>query len=120
MSGMRIKWDTGQLKSIIQAGGDKGLYKAAHVVAHESKKQVSIDQATLLRSQEVDVSRGVAAVSYDTPYAAYQHEGQRADGTYQVKQHSRAGRKTKYLEDPVNDPANYHAVLAGLADGIKF
>ena len=39
-------------------------------------------------------------VFYNMPYAEYQHEGIRSDGTHAVKNYT-GGRKKKYLEDPL-------------------
>jgi hypothetical protein len=39
-----------------------------------------------------------ATVGFNTPYAAYQHEGVRRDGTHIVKNYTQAGSGAKYLE----------------------
>lgn len=44
-----------------------------------------------------------AIVGYNTPYAAYQHEGQFKDGTHVIHNHTSDRGKTKYLEDPLKN-----------------
>ena len=50
-----------------------------------------------------DRNRIVGVVGFNAPYAAYQHEGRREDGTHVVKQHTTAGTGTKFLERPLID-----------------
>lgn len=40
----------------------------------------------------------VAVVGFNTPYAAYQHEGVRMDGTHQVQHYQEASAGPKFLE----------------------
>lgn len=42
----------------------------------------------------------VAVVSFNTPYAAFQHEGQRQDGSHVVTQYSEPSSGAKFLEQP--------------------
>ena len=62
----------------------------------EAKRQVPIDEGTLRRSAVKEVAwqgdRVVANVSFNTPYAAAQHEGDFV--------HPKGGKR-KYLEDPL-------------------
>lgn len=44
-----------------------------------------------------------ALVGYNTPYAAYQHEGQMPDGSRIIRHHTSPRGKTKYLEDPLKN-----------------
>lgn len=68
----------------------------AQYVLGEAVKEVPHEDGDLQASGKVSVdeSAGVAAVSFDTPYAVRQHE----DMTYKHDE----GRKAKYLEDPFN------------------
>lgn len=80
----------------LHAAAVRGISIAAEHVLGEARKTVPIEEATLERSgvTSVDASALKAAVSFDTPYAVYQHEemGLRHD----------AGRTAKYLENAMN------------------
>ena len=55
----------------------------------------------------------VAVVGFNTPYAAYQHEGVRADGTHVVENYSEAGSGRKFLETPLkNHRKEYMGIVA--------
>ena len=41
------------------------------------------------------------SVGFNTPYAAYQHEGQRDDGTHQVENYTEPTSGAKFLEKPL-------------------
>lgn len=71
------------------------LRDVAEYVLGESIRQVPLEEGDLQSSGKVSVDEGrsMAAVSYDTPYAIRQHE----DLSYKHD----AGRKAKYLEDPL-------------------
>ena len=49
---------------------------------------------------------GKFEASYNTPYAAYQEFGMRADGSRVVKNYSEPGSKKHYLKDPFDDVTN--------------
>lgn len=51
-------------------------------------------------------------VAYTEEYAAYQHEGMRADGSHVVRRWNN-GRKSKYLEDPLKENLSEWRKLAG-------
>lgn len=54
-----------------------------------------------------------AVVGFNSPYAAYQHEGQRKDGTRVVKNYSHSGTGKKFLEKKLFDnEADYIGVVA--------
>lgn len=53
-------------------------------------------------------------VVFDGPYAAYQHEGMRADGSHVVKNYTTAGTGAKYLETKlVTHRDKYLGIIAG-------
>ncbi|WKX70046.1 hypothetical protein [Streptomyces sp. XD-27] len=95
----RLIWRGEQALRGTREGAARGLRLAAEHVLDRTRAQVPIEEATLERSgtATVDETDLTAAVSYDTPYAVRQHEelGYRHD----------AGRKAKYLEDPLNQEA---------------
>lgn len=95
----RLRWHGEQALAGTHAGAARGLRLAAEYVLGLSRAQVPIEEATLERSgvASVDESQLTAAVSYDTPYAVRQHE--------ELSYRHDAGRKAKYLEDPLNESA---------------
>lgn len=88
-------WYGDRVTGRAKKGGISGLRKAAEHVLGESRKQVPLEEGTLQRSgvASVDEVTMTAAVSYDTPYAARQHE----ELTWQHD----SGRNAKYLERPM-------------------
>ncbi|WP_425829296.1 minor capsid protein [Streptomyces fractus] len=101
----RLRWNGNAALRGTREGAARGLRLAAEHVLGVSRAQVPIREGTLERSgtasvDEVDLT---AAVSYDTPYAVRQHE----ETTYRHD----AGRKAKYLEDPLNEQAGTVAEL---------
>lgn len=93
--GVRFEWNGPQVAANVQAAAGRGLHQAAEFVLAKAREEVPIDEATLSRSgaTDVDPQAGKATVSFDTPYAARQHE----ELTYR---HA-PGRKAKFLEDPL-------------------
>lgn len=81
-------------KLMLTANAEAAEEVAEYILA-QSMQEVPHETGDLQASGRVSVDRdrGVAAVSYDTPYAVVQHE----DMTF----HHDAGRKAKYLEDPI-------------------
>jgi hypothetical protein len=75
----------------------RGLQVAAEHVLQVSNDRVPLETGTLMRSGRavVDRSRGTASVSYDTPYAARQHED--------LTMRHGPGRQAKYLESAIDD-----------------
>lgn len=75
-----------------------GLQLAAEHILAEATDLVPIEEGTLQRSGTVsiDAMGTTAAVSYDTPYAARQHE--------EINWRHDPGRRAKFLEAPMNDP----------------
>ncbi len=92
---MESRFDSnfGHVAQVLTDGAMDGLVAAAEFLLTESNVVVPIDEGTLERSGAVSHDRvaGEVAVSYDTPYAARQHE----ELTWQ---HA-PGRKAKYLEE---------------------
>lgn len=65
-----------------------------------------------------DVEQG-GQIQSDTPYAVYQHEGMRKDGTYVVREHTHepnADAGTKFVEGPLRE--NEETILAIIAGQI--
>ena len=107
---MEINFDLSQFKeradlsvARMLIGSAAGIKDIATELLRLSEAEVPLDEGTLANSGHVEPAEDNPddmLVGYNTAYAAYQHEGMRANGTYVVKnwQH---GRKSKYLEDPM-------------------
>lgn len=95
----RLHWHGDAADARVHAAAGRGLLKGAEHVLGESRAEVPLEEATLERSgvASVDPATLTAAVSYDTPYAVRQHEN--------LSYRHDAGRKAKYLEDPMNREA---------------
>ena len=93
---MTVKWYGEKASGAEKKGAARGLMLGAEHVLEEANRLVPIEEGTLLRSgtASVDESALRAAVSYDTLYAARQHE----DMTYRHD----AGRQAKFLEQPLS------------------
>lgn len=93
----RLRWHGDEITGYMFAGAAKGLTAAAEHILQVSRTQVPLEEGTLERSgvASVDASSLTASVSYDTVYAARQHE--------ELTWRHDEGRKAKYLEDPMND-----------------
>lgn len=92
---------------------ERGIVEAADELKRLSQNEVPVDQFDLMRSAKVstDTTGSVveAAVSYDTPYAARQHEER--DWKHQD------GRKAGYLGDPLR--ANSQRLQAHIANTVR-
>lgn len=94
-----MEWNGPQVEALIDRALVDGLGLAAEHLLGASRLQVPIEEATLERSGVASVDDGefTAAVSYDTVYAARQHE--------ELTWRHDEGRKAKYLEDPLHEEA---------------
>lgn len=100
-----------RIKDIIGGAAARGLGLAAEHVLGESNKNVPHEEGTLENtgSASLDERELQAAVSYNTPYAAVQHEDM-------TLRHDN-GRTAKYLENAMN--AETDAVREIIAKAIK-
>ena len=91
-----VKWYGAKVKAEERVGAARGLMLAAEHILEEATRIVPLLEGTLMRSGVASVDAGAlrAAVSYDTVYAVYQHEG--LDFAHPN------GRQAKYLEQPLN------------------
>ncbi|SDD86650.1 hypothetical protein [Actinokineospora iranica] len=89
--GIRLEWDGSRVDEIARQGAARGLGLGAEHVRGVSVDRAPLDTAALRNSAtaSVDAESLTAAVSYDTPYAARQHE--------ELDYHHRTGGP-KYLE----------------------
>lgn len=96
----------------------KGVGDVANEVLRLSQFEVPHDTGNLQNSGHVEDGESDAEkiVGYNTVYAAFQHEGMRADGTHVVT-NWQDGRKKKYLEDPIrNNLDTFQEFLNGIFD----
>lgn len=91
---MQYSWNGAQASQQMRSGAAEGLADAAELVLAASREVVPIEEATLSRSGATDVDPvGLkATISYDTVYAARQHE--------ELTWRHDPGRTAKYLERP--------------------
>ncbi|MFP8960035.1 hypothetical protein ACLIYP_05600 [Streptomyces nanhaiensis] len=93
----RLTFNGGQVRGEVRQAAGRALYLAAEHVLSVSNDRVPLDEAALQRSGTASVDEGSlrAAVAYDTPYAARQHE--------ELTWRHAPGRRAKYLESSLND-----------------
>ncbi len=93
---MSLTWNGDHIERQIDDDLFRGLLLAGQHLGSESQALVPIEEHTLEESMSVTGDRVAmeVVVSYDTPYAARQHEetGWRHD----------SGRQAKYLEQPMH------------------
>lgn len=93
----------GALEKQVVGTTPKSINNAADEVLRLSQKEVPHDKGLLQNSGVVEpIDDNTVAVGYNKEYAAYQHEGRRADGSRVIMKHQK-GRKGKYLEDPIKN-----------------
>ncbi|MEU3945462.1 hypothetical protein [Streptomyces sp. NPDC029526] len=92
----RLRFDGTAAAGAMRDAAARGLLLGAEFVLAESQELVPIDEGGLQNTGTASVDAGdlVAMVSYDTPYAARQHE--------ELTWRHAPGRQAKYLEQPLN------------------
>lgn len=95
-AGFRLNFNGAAAGREIRTAAARGLLLAAEHVLTESQAVVPLDEGYLQSTgtASVDESTLTAAVSYDGPYAARQHE--------ELDWRHAPGRQAKYLEGPLN------------------
>lgn len=107
MSGVHAEWHGDIVQAILRANAADALNHAANLLRGDSVPLAPIDRGDLRGSAQVTLATDgnlTAYVSYDTPYAARQHEelGYRHDEG-----------QAKYLEGPLTEnEAKYQAAIA--------
>lgn len=97
ISNVRVKFDNRKpVMAEMRSSALDGLEEFAEFCLDESNQIIPIEEGTLERSGivEMDRNKGVAQISYDTPYARRQHE----DTTLSHDE----GRQAKFLESTLN------------------
>ena len=90
----KLDWHGKKVGLLVEDSAFKGLQNAAEHLLQVSRTRVPLEEGTLERSGVASADRSslTAAVSYDTPYAVYQHE--------RMDLRHAPGRTAKYLEQP--------------------
>lgn len=104
---MKLIWDDSNLRGVfdkIEGGLDGIAMQSAKDMADTllilSRYEVPHDTGQLQITGHTEADVDGYLTIYNSVYAAFQHEGKRADGTHIIKFHQK-GRKGKYLEDPL-------------------
>ncbi len=108
---VRSEWHGERVDKIIDAALLQGMWLAALHLLGEAQAIVPIEEATLERSgvASIDRSKFMCAVSFDTPYAARQHE--------ELSWRHDPGRQAKYLEAPMH--TQQQIMLAIIAAAVR-
>ena len=88
-----------EIKRMVAGRRGRALFLGAGHILTMANRTVPIEEATLERSGgiDVDASRGVATIYYDTPYARRQHED--------LSLKHDEGRRAKWLELAMKEEA---------------
>ncbi|MUL39631.1 hypothetical protein FZ103_00285 [Streptomonospora sp. PA3] len=92
-------------------GAEVGLGKGLEYLLGESDRLVPLEEGTLQRSGTTDQDGLSGTVSYDTVYAARQHE--------ELTWRHDPGRQAKYLEQPASDPSTHRTIEALIGAEIR-
>lgn len=80
-------------RQAVHDGTERGVYLAGEHLKGVAQQLAPVDEATLRNSAAVTHDGTKAVVSFDTPYAARQHE--------ELTWHHPRGGQAKYLEQPM-------------------
>jgi hypothetical protein len=125
MANVTVRWNGRAASEAVRRGAANGLNLAAEHLAGLSTPLVPYLDGDLLESQDVHQATPAtiedgAQVQYDTPYAVYQHEGEHADGSGVITQHSHGrnpGAQTHFLSEPLAQ--NTKVLGAIIAQAVK-
>lgn len=107
----------GSLENEITNAGKMAIEEVAEDLLTKSQAEVPLKEGPLQASGHTEHEKDASYVVYGgmaTPYAIYQHEGMRQDGTHVIVNHTYAGRKTKYLEDPIKHNMAHYLDVYGM------
>ena len=85
-------------------------------VQNKLKKAGPNDAATD-HKEPIGKDEMMAVVGFNSPYAVYQHEGQRKDGSHVVHNYTLAGSGPDFLKKPLSDNREFY--MKKVADEIK-
>lgn len=115
MSDVTTEWHGDLVQAILQATAPEALNHAAELLRGDSIPLAPLDTSMLRQSAQVTpatTANHTAFVSYDTPYAARQHE--EMDWRHDEGQ-------AKYLEGPLirNEAKYMRAIAARIGEGLQ-
>ena len=91
------------LEDRINKAIENSLDEQAELLISYAKKEVPKKNNDLMNSVEKEkITDDTIRVSFNEPYAAYQHEGKRKDGTHIVRRYTTPGTKKFYIKEPLN------------------
>lgn len=101
-----------ELTRKIDTNVKKTNYEVGKEILRLSQFQVPHDDGLLQNSGMCapETPSDEIIVGYNKTYAAYQHEGQRKDGSRKISRWQK-GRKGKYLEDPIQQNKGFFRSL---------
>jgi hypothetical protein len=125
LAGLRLLRDS--IMEMPTVPRDTGTLRGSGSVLVQNKHFMSADPVggnpTPATAGDAKLGRGeiVAQVGFNTPYAAYQHEGVRMDGTRQVTDYTEPGSGSKFLERPLlQNAAAYKAIIGkAITEGLR-
>jgi len=106
---MTFEWNDDDVLALIEEAVERGLQAGADLLLDESNRMAPIETGDLIRSGRAVANADEAAVGYNTPYAARQHE----DLSYRHD----SGREAKFLEKALN--RNADRIIDAVADEIR-
>lgn len=104
-------WHGPKVKRTVEKAASEGLFDGINYMRDEMDKIVPHDEGTLMRSGETKVNGLKGATGYDTPYAIRLHE--------HPEYNFQDGRKGKWVEKTIKDPAVQNKVLKHIGNKIK-
>lgn len=112
MAGLKWRINRANLADqTVRAAAADGLFDAVEFLGDESDRTTPIEESTLIRSRVSSVDRRKlrGAISYDTAYAARQHE--------EMDYRHDEGRRAKFLEQAMKEQGQ--AAVGHIADKVK-
>lgn len=98
---VRVRDNSEQIKRKALETSDLVLSAVTTDIFRLSQIQVPLKKGTLQSSGIITKPRNLTyRIGYHTPYASYQHRGERLDGSHVVKKYSYPGKKKHYVTDP--------------------
>ena len=112
------------VRSVSHEVAGQGLYSAAHALLNDADDEIpqvpyktgDLRAARLVKDPVITGDKVSVSAGYNSPYAAYQHEGERKDHSHQVKQYTTTqvpGPGPKFLEKKMaGNSKKYMAIVA--------
>lgn len=91
----RVKWNSSGAINIVTRSVRRGITETMREVKEKAVEDAPLDTGALKESVRINYNKNSISISFNTPYAAVQHE--RLDFNHPK------GGKAKYLEDAFND-----------------